>query len=377
MAVSAVGLLLALGTTTPRLTMEAPTNPPANIEPVPNFLVAGSGSYTNGVASYENPCVTPQSTWPVFSTEAACTAYVLAAINNARSRENVAPMVLPTNWESLSIPEQMFVVTDLERVARGYPPYLGLNAKLNHEAMRAAVLYDDPTLASGFAAGYDALGVTAWGGSWAGGFNVLAADYVMFYDDGWGGSRSVTSNIACTSPNASGCWAHRDELLGNAPNYNPGVGLWCDTCEFGAGYAVVSRNSSYAQLIELPASRPPPMVFTWQNEVQYFPGGAIGTVKTISVAKVAFAGSSLRVSWSVAGVQNASLAVLYTFAGSSCARVGLTTSFRYVPVFNTLRSTVTMSAAHFFSPRGQYSAVVRIYTPGGSLTSRCVVLGHN
>jgi hypothetical protein len=99
-------------------------------------------------------------------------------------------------------------------------------------------------------------------------------------------------------------------------------------------------------------------------------------VKTVSLERVTFKGSSLRVRWSVAGVQNASLAMVYTFPGSSCARVGRVASFRYVPVFNISRSTVTMSGGGYF-PRGPYSAVVRIFTPGGSLTSRCVVLGHN
>jgi len=42
-------------------------------------------------------------------------------------------------------------------VARGYPPYLGLNPALNREAMTAASSDGDPGLANGFATGYDAL----------------------------------------------------------------------------------------------------------------------------------------------------------------------------------------------------------------------------
>jgi hypothetical protein len=375
-AFSAAGLLLASGVTAPQLSMESPTNPLTNIAPTPNFLQAGGCTGSSGNYSCANPCVSSQLTWPVFSNDPACTAYVLEAINNARAQEKVAPMVLPSNWAGLTIPEQMLVITNLERVARGYPPYLGLNSNLNRAALSAATRGADPDLAKGFAVGFDALGVTAFGGSWSAGFDVLAGDYMMMYSDGWGGGRATTSNVVCTSPTASGCWAHRDELLGNAPGYNPGVGLWCDTCELGAGYAITSGSSSYTQLIEMPASAPPPLVFTWQSELSYFPSGAIGTVKTVSLVRVTFKGSSLRVRWSVAGVQNASLAMVYTFPGSSCARVGRVASFRYVPVFNISRSTVTMSGGGYF-PRGPYSAVVRIFTPGGSLTSRCVVLGHN
>ncbi|MGA2970202.1 MAG: hypothetical protein ABSE75_10390 [Acidimicrobiales bacterium] len=376
-AVSVIGLLLASAiATTPRLTMEAPANPRANITPIPSFLSSGECSNTNGAWSCRNPCVSATLTWPVFTNDSSCNAYVLEAIDNARAEENLSPMVLPTNWTSLTIPEQMFVITNLERVARGYPPYLGLNAKLDHAAMSAALLEHDPQLASGFAVGFNALGARAWGGSWSEGFDTLAADYVMLYDDGWGGTLD-TSNITCTSPTAPGCWSHRDELLGDAPHYNSGVGLWCDTCEFGGGYAIVRGGSSFVQLIELPAGPPPAMVFTWQRELANFPAGAIGSVKTISVARVAFTSSSLRVRWSVAGVQNVSLAALYTFSGSRCTRIGNATPFRYVPTFNILRSTLTVSGPRNFSHRGRYSAVVRIFTPSGSLTSRCVSLGHN
>jgi hypothetical protein len=143
----------------------------------------------------------------------------------------------------------------------------------------------------------------------------------------------------------------------------------------GAGYAVVKGNSSYTQLIELPAGRPPSMVFTWQRELPYFPAGAIGDVKTVSLARAAFQNSSLKLVWSVGGAQNVSLAVIYTFAGSSCSHVGRVVSFRYVPTFNIRRSTVTISGSATFLPRVRYSAVAQIYTPGGTFTTDCVSLG--
>jgi hypothetical protein len=375
-AVSTIGLLLASAGTAPPITMESPANPSSNIAPNPNFLESGQCTDNGGVWTCVNPCVGADLTWPAYTGDPNCSAYVLESINNARTQENLTPMILPSNWGTLTIPQQMLVVTDLERVARGYPPYLGLNANLNRAAATAAVQAGDPQLASGFAVGFNALGGTAYGGSWSAGFNVLAADYEMMYDDGWGGTHG-TSNVVCTSPTSLGCWAHRDELLGSDPQFNPGVGLWCHTCEFGAAYALTLGTSSYTQLIELPARTPPSMVFTWQSELAYFPTGAIGSVKTVSLTKVAFKGSSLMARWSVTGVQNASLAAIYTFSGPSCAQIGSVASFRYVPVFNIRAGTVTMSGAGNFSRHGQYSAVVRVFTPNDSLTSRCVALGHN
>ena len=247
-----------------RLTLDA------NITPSPNFMVAGAGSYVNGVATYENPCITPQSTWPVFSNDPACTNYILEAINNARAVEGVPAMHLPSNWYNLTPQQQLFVVANLERVDRGLAPYLGLNAALNVEAQHAARSNSDPGIAAGFAIGTNAEGTPAMGGAWGGGFNVLATDYVWMYLDGWAGSRSATSNVACTTPNNLGCWAHREELLGTAPHFNPGVGLAATNAEMGTGYAVVGGHSSLVDLIELPKSGQPAMIFTWAQNVVPF-----------------------------------------------------------------------------------------------------------
>jgi hypothetical protein len=197
----------------------------------------------------------------------ACTDYILQAINDARAVEGVRPMVLPSNWFSLSVPEQLFVIVDLERTARGLPPYVGINAALSAEAQHAAATNSDPGVAPGFAMANDAQGSPGFGGAWSGGYAVLAADYIWMYDDAWGGSAAKTSNVACTSPGAAGCWAHRDELLGSDPGYNPGVGLGCTNCEVGTGFAMVNGKASYVDLIEIAKGSMPPMTFTWVNNV--------------------------------------------------------------------------------------------------------------
>ncbi len=242
-------------------------NPSANINPSPNFLSSGQCTSSAGSWTCANPCVTTSLKWPSYINDPACTNYILQAVNVARADENLPSMVLPSNWYSLSTTQQLFVVANLERIARGLPPYLGINAALSANAQRAAQSNSDPSVAAGFSIGNDAQGDPGMGGAWAGGFTVLAADYVWMYDDGWGGNAAGTSNIACTSASAAGCWAHRDELLGSDAPYNPGVGLNCQNCEMGTGYAVVGASSSFVDLVELPKGAPPVMTFTWAEEL--------------------------------------------------------------------------------------------------------------
>ena len=247
--------------------LAANLNPSANIAPSPDFLQSGQCVQNGATWSCDNPCVTSSLTWPTVTNDPGCTNYILSAINAARGVEGLAPMVLPTNWYSLTTPEQLFVVADLERTARGLAPYVGINAALSADAQQAAVAYGDPGLAKGFAVAVDPQGYPAMGGAWSAGFSVLAADYIWMYDDGWAGSANATSNIVCTSATAAGCWAHRDELLGYDPGYNPGVGLDCANAEMGVGFAVANGSGSFVDLIEQPKGTPPAMTFTWAANV--------------------------------------------------------------------------------------------------------------
>jgi hypothetical protein len=247
-------------------------NPKANISPSPDFNQSGQCTKSGTGWSCDNPCVSSKLTFPIYANTPACSAFVLEAISNARKAEGLGAMVLPTNWSSLTAQQQLFVIADLERTARGLPPYLGLNAALTTEAQHAAANDTDPGLAKGFSAGIDPQGYYGMGGTWASGFTTLGANYFWMYADGWGGSAAKTSNLDCTSAKAPACWAHRDELLGYDPAYNPGVGLNCKTCEMGTGFAITHGYASFADLIELPAGAPPPMTFTWsKNVLPYLP----------------------------------------------------------------------------------------------------------
>ncbi len=131
----------------------------------------------------------------------ACINAVLAAIDRARRLEGVRPMVLPPGFARLSMPEQLFVALNLERVDRGLPAFTGLTAGLNQNAQRGADSAGDPPGAGPSYLLDDA--------EWAGGSsNGLDAVYGWMYDDGFD-----SGNLDCVRRDAAGCWGHRKGIL--------------------------------------------------------------------------------------------------------------------------------------------------------------------
>ncbi|HWF36776.1 MAG TPA: hypothetical protein VG295_15450 [Solirubrobacteraceae bacterium] len=131
----------------------------------------------------------------------SCQNAVLSDINAARAAEGVAPMTLPASYNSLTVPQQLLVLANLERIGRGLIPAQGLSASLNTIASVAALADVDPNpgLINGDA-------VSA---NWAGGTpSPLLADFMWMYDDGPG-----SMNLDCTWNNTSGCWGHRHDIL--------------------------------------------------------------------------------------------------------------------------------------------------------------------
>ena len=292
-----VTLVVLLGTAVPAATATAESpavpNPRANIRPAPNFLSAGhcvtTGSHRG---TCTNPCVGSRLAYPRANDAASsCTTYVWRALSRASVADGAGPLILPSNWRTLTVADQLFVLADLERVDRGYPPYLGLNHALDGAASRAAHVGSDPTGTGNFHA-------AAWGGAWSAGFSPLVADYLWMYDDGWGGRTSATPNVACTGPHAPGCWSHRDALLGADPAYHSSVGLYCANCEMGAAYAprtATASESSYVDLVARPRGRAPAMTFTWRQELPYLTtSGATATTTTTTTTTTTGTGHGTR-----------------------------------------------------------------------------------
>jgi hypothetical protein len=130
-----------------------------------------------------------------------CVTDALADLNTARASEGVLPMVLPGDWGSLTIPQQLLVLSNLERVDRGLVPIEGLTANLNADAQTGADTDNDPPFTNFY--GDDGTG------NWEGGYvSPLESDFAWMYDDGLG-----SGNLDCTQSDQSGCWGHRHDIV--------------------------------------------------------------------------------------------------------------------------------------------------------------------
>jgi hypothetical protein len=192
---------------------------------------------------------------------AGCGAFILSQIDADRSAERTGPMNLPSNYDSLDITEQMFVVTELERVDRGLPPLLGITQQADQAAELGAIAGTDPSEPSGS---------IAYTADWASGASPLQADLQWMYQDGCGVGPSggaVGNNGACqpTTPwNIWPSWGHRLAILSSLTL--PG----CATCVAGAGYSTAPGYPSYALVIASPASANPSLIFSWALDVRPF-----------------------------------------------------------------------------------------------------------
>ena len=239
-------------------------------------LAHSTGNCTYGAGrslKCQSPCF-PDGNLRYNSSE-NCTGLLLGAVNQAQAAEHLSAFALPSDYFQLGAPEQLFVLVNLERISHGVPPLVGLSPYLDAPAMTAASQAEDPSFQTSYGPVRvwlpPAGGMYAFGGAWAGdSVNAVAALFDWIYDDGWGGSKA-TWNFDCTSPTASGCWGHRDALLGQW------AGTGCTNCIAGAGYASPAAHNwqeSYSFLLVRPVEFPTPLDFTWDgNVVPYLPPG--------------------------------------------------------------------------------------------------------
>jgi hypothetical protein len=169
-----------------------PKNPSRSLAPNPAFLDLG---YCSGGQDGRR-----------------CNATILKAITHARRvLEKMGGMSFSlAAYEKLGPDDQLFVTVNLERIERGLPPAVVLTHSLDKVAQVGATADDDPPLGqvpSRLPGGGHPAGI---GGNWAGGMdNALGADYGWMYFDG-----PNSFNGDCTKTNKSGCWGHRDNILG-------------------------------------------------------------------------------------------------------------------------------------------------------------------
>jgi hypothetical protein len=194
-----------------------------------------------------------------------CVNAVVVALDAARTSLGYGPYVLPADFDSLSGTQQIFVLTNLDRVARGLPPIAGIASSLQ-ASTEAGVLADadpDPTSV------LTGLSTYTWTSDWAGGwYNAPYAYYEWMYDDGYAGSE--TSNVDCTGRGASGCWDHRRNLLAFAERGTIAMGATVGTDAHGqVGYAIT--------IVWTPQSSWTSYSYTWSQAQAAGAGGKTAT----------------------------------------------------------------------------------------------------
>ncbi len=145
------------------------------------------------------------SVTPVDDDSSGCIDSVLHNINYARYLEGLGPLVLPSGYASDSVPVQQLIITDEERGDRGLSEFIGIDPVLNIAAATAAADDTDPSPPPPPTFYYSSAGSI-----FALDYTPLGADYAWMYNDGYGGT-----NLDCTSPFDTGCWGHRDNILGD------------------------------------------------------------------------------------------------------------------------------------------------------------------
>ena len=188
----------------------------------------------------------------------SCVAGSLQAIDAGRAAEGLAPMNLPSTYAALSPDEQLFVLANLDRVARGLPPVLGLVSEFDQDAVVAAQGNADPT-PTVVPVGTRVL---SWASNWDENTGPLGSDFGWMYDDGPG-----SGNVACNAGNATGCWGHRDNILSyNAQQLTSSGGFLV----MGASEAVVAADSPWvsdAELFVVLSTSPEYYLYTWAQAV--------------------------------------------------------------------------------------------------------------
>lgn len=205
-------------------------------------VVTPADALTNTAARGIRNCPTNSAT-----ISSACLAGALRDFNAARAKEHLGNLVLPSNFRALTVPEQMLVLTNLDRRARGLMPFIGLNQTLDQIAARGVRGHTDPPFPWWTREG---------GSNWSSTYNSLWTEYLWMYQDGPGGV-----NMACTSSRTSGCWAHRANILRRYDS--PRV------------MGVAGATSGDAALYLGADTHDTTFVFRWRSEARYFPGGRL------------------------------------------------------------------------------------------------------
>jgi len=226
------------------------------------LLVLTLGAAPTGAAVL-HPILPPHN--PTRNFRLASVNRVLASINAARaSEEGLGPLRFnATRFAHLSVSEQVFVVSNMERVSRGLYPAVAMVTRLDALAMYAARHDEDPV---DNGASFSSIWSSAPGSF---GQPAFFADFGWMYDDG-PPPQYIFRNVDCAHAGQSGCWGHRDNILSDPLAQSPRTGCPLALVT-GTGYdASTADGPSLAQIFEVACSHlGKSAVFTWRNAVTY------------------------------------------------------------------------------------------------------------
>jgi hypothetical protein len=196
----------------------------------------------------------------------ACDDTLIYYLDRARRDTGRSPYRLPADFLALPGARQVFILSNLDRIAYSINPVVGLNRALQRMAFRGAAAGEDPEFVPSPA--FPSGAVYGWASNWAGGREpLLLAYYSWMYDDGWG-----SFNLACSTPSDPGCWGHRQNIL-----WQPGESRR-DQPNLSMGAA--ANDGDYTMLIV--ATDPaisPDCYYTWKEAVADGAGSHVYRVK--------------------------------------------------------------------------------------------------
>ncbi len=174
----------------------------------------------------------------------------LDAVNAGRAQDGYAP-ISDSGFSALTPAQEMFVIIDLERVARGLPPFEEMTSSLDALAQVGANDQQDPPLPTPPPNTSSATGVL-----WAGTSDPLLVDFGWMYEDGCTFvSQQLLFNSGCSASPPTP-WVHRNYVLEDFSALGDG-------CNLLMGVAVVPSSLAVVTEGYCGAAAPTDVVFTW------------------------------------------------------------------------------------------------------------------
>ena len=235
------------------------------------MLVASSALGTAGAGGASDlhvilPPHNPAGNWPGGGIRSVT---FLPLINDARrAQEGLGPLLFDVaRYNRLSIPDQLFVISNLERVSRGEVPIYGLWSVLDNVAATGARLGTDPEPPPGWSSSFASI----WGDVLPERTQVvLAADFEWMYEDGPPPLYGNSINTACLHAGEWGCWRHRDNILeqsvGNSVSRGTNVLLAGASGGVRNYHGIASLAMDFTWAPAVPRTG---IVYTWARAVKY------------------------------------------------------------------------------------------------------------